>query len=283
MRGPIVSLAFASLLQMCGLEPATPPPVGAAPPAPPTATALAMNATHGGSVLLVEDQWVEVVPKSDGAIEAYLLGPNATPATAVTTNLAVKVNGDDGREHDVVMAWSPTTSRYEGRLVEARPAPGPVEVTVITPGRPPRRARAPQVIIVAAAPPPPSVVVLQPRPVSPGVVVTAQPPPPGVVVVAPPAPHPHGVVVLAPAPPSPVVVVEGRGHPGRGHARGHDRGAVVVAPRPGVVVVAPTPHPRGVVVAPAPHHPPGVVVVGPGGPGRGHGGGHGGGHGRGRH
>jgi len=218
-----------------------------------------------------------LVPKSDGAIEAYLLGPSATPATAVTTSLAVKVNGDDGREHDVVMAWSPTTSRYEGRLIEARPAPGPVEVTVITPGRPPRRARAPQVIVVAAGPPSPGVVVVQPRAMAPGVIVTAQPPSPGVVVVAPPPPHPHGVVVLAPQAPG-VVVVDG--HPGRGHARGHRRGAVVVAPQPGVVVVAPS-HPRGVVVAPHP----GVVVVSPGGDrhgGRGHGGGHGGGHGRGR-
>lgn len=282
MRGPLVTLALASLLRVCGSEPEAPPPVGAAPPAP-AASALAMNAMHGGSVILVEDQWVEVVPKADGAIEAYLLGPSASPAVAASTNLAVKVSGDDGREHDVVMAWSPATSRYEGRLVEARPAPGPVEVTVIAPGRPPRRARAPRVVVVTAPPPSPTIVV-QPRPVAPGVVVVAPAPAPGVVVVAPPAPQPHGVVVLPPAPPGPaVVVVEGRDHPGRGHAHGHDRrGTVVVGPAPhhppGVVVVAPSPHPRGVVVVPAPHHPPGVVVR----PGRGHGG-HGGHGGRGRH
>lgn len=263
------ALAIALLARACGGEPDPAPPSAAAPP-PPAATALAMNAMHGGSVLLVEDQYVEVVPKTDGTIEAYVLGPSA-PSAVVTapSNMTVKITGDDGAQHDVPLVWSPTSSRFEGRLVEARPAPGPVEVVVIAPGRPPRRARAPQVIVVAApppavvvaAPPPPAVVVAPPRPT----VVVAQPAPP-TVVVAPPAPP--GVVVVPPAPGVVVVERDDHHHRDRGRHRGHDRhdGVVVVGPSHPTVVVAP-PRPGVVVVGPRP----GAVVIGPGRGGGGHG------------
>jgi len=67
-----VTLAIALLVRACGGEPDPTPPSAAAPPPPPAATALAMNALHGGSVLLVEDQYVAVVPKSYGTIEAHV-------------------------------------------------------------------------------------------------------------------------------------------------------------------------------------------------------------------
>jgi hypothetical protein len=256
MKTLMVALALALLARACGGEADPVSPTAAAPPAAPTAT-LAVNAVHGGSVILVEDQYIEVVPKSDGAIEAYVLAP-AVPTAApplTPSNVSVKITGDDAAEHDVALVWSPATARFEGRLVDARPVPGPIEVTLIAPGRPPRRARAPQVIVVTAAPPPASaapVVVVQPH-VAP-VVVT----PPAPTVVVTPTARP-GVVVVAPPAPGVIVVDD---HPGRGHGRRH--GAVVVgAPAPPAVIVAPS-RPRGVVVAPGP----GPVVITPG---RGHG------------
>lgn len=280
MKTLLVALALAALVRACGGEPDPVAPVAAAPPAP--AAAFAVNAIHGGSVILVEDQYVEVVPKSDGVIEAYVLTPPPAPGAVVVaqpapSNVSVKIQGDDGAEHDVALTWSPATARFEGRLVEARPAPGPIEVTVIAPGRPPRRARAPQVIVVAA--PPPAVVVEHRAPVvvapAPPVVVV-EPPRPAVVVVEPPRP---GVVVVAPQAPG-VVVVDDHPGRGRGHAYGRRRGGTVVigAPAPPAVIVAPG-HPRAVVVGPG--H--GSVVVAPGRGHGGHGHGHGGGRGHGRH
>jgi hypothetical protein len=264
MRTALVAFAMVSLVRACGLGPEEGPPVAAAPPAVPppvaaqgAAPSFAMNAMHGGSVLFVEDQWVEVVPKEDGTIEAYVLDTNgAPPAAPAMTNVAVKVQGDDGAQHDVVLPWNPTTSRFEGRLVEARPAPGPVEVTVGVAGRPPRRARSPRVVVVPAAPQ--TVVV---RPSAPPAVVVVPPAPPGVVVV-PPAP-PRPVIVVEPQRGPDVVVVEGRHD--RGRHRGHHRGdVVVVAPDPRPTVVVAPPRPGAVVVSPGR---PGAVVVSPRGPG----------------
>lgn len=215
-------------------------------------TSFAMNATHGGSVLFLNNGWAEVVPKSDGSIEAYVVDTAGAPlATPMTTSVSVKVRGDDGAQHTVVLPWNPVSSRFEGRLVEARPAPGPMEVVVVSPGQPRWHAAAPTVVIVAAPPPP----------------IGAAP----VVVVE----HERPRVEVQVRGPS--VVIEGPHH-GHGH-HDHDdddhhgddhHGVVVVGPRGPSFVIAP---PR-----------PGVVVIQPGGHGhaRGHGG-HGRGHGRGHH
>lgn len=293
MRTTLVAFAMVSLVRTCGIGPEEAPPVSAPTAAAPPATTFALNATHGGSIIQVEDQWVEVVPKSDGSVEAYVVESNGAPVAApASTTLTVKVTGDDGGQHDVVLPWNGTSGRFEGRLEGARPVPGPIEVTVVAPGRPPRRARSP---IVVVAPAPPTAVVVEParpavvvQPAAPPAVVVQPPTPPGVVVVAPEPPRPSVVV----EPPRPgVVVVEGRHDRGRhrGHGRRGRGDVVVVAPDPRPTVVVAPPHPGAVVVAPprpgavvvSPGRP-GAVVVTPGHPGRGRGGGHGGGRGRGR-
>jgi hypothetical protein len=269
MRTTLVAFAMVSLVRACGVGPEEATPVSVSATAAPPAATFALDATHGGSVLQVEDQWVEVVPKSDGAIEAYVVESNgAALATPMTTTLTVKVTGDDGEQHDVVLPWNGASGRFEGRLERARPVPGPIEVVVVAPGRPPRRARSP-IVVVAPAPPTAVVTHAAPQPV-----VVQPPQPPGVVVVAPQPPQP---VVVEPPRPGVVIVEERRGRR-RGHGRGRGRGEVIVAPdprptvvvappRPGVVVVAP-PRPGAVVVSPGR---PGAVVVSPGrgGPGRG--------------
>lgn len=260
IKAPAIAFVALSLIRACGGDAEATVEV-------PQAPTFALTASHGGSVLFADNGWVEVVPKSDGAIEAYVVDVAGAPLPApMTATVSVKVHGDDGATHDVVLPWNPISARFEGRLVEARPAPGPVEVAVMLPGRPQWRASAPAVVVVAAPLPPvaaPSVVVVEsPRPRA---VIEA--PQPTVVVEA---PRPT-VVIEAPRP---TVVVEGR-H--RGRHDHHDHGVVVVAPHPPSFVIAP-PHPGVIVVQPGGHH-------GHGHPGRGHGRGHGGGRGRrhGRH
>ena len=237
IKASVLAVMTLSLLRACGGD--TEPSVEA-----PTQAAFAMNATHGGSVLFLNNGWAEVVPKSDGSIEAYVVDTVGAPMPApMTATVSVKVHGDDGAQHTVVLPWNPASSRYEGRLEEARPVPGPMEVTVVAPGRPRWFAVAPTVVIIDAplrpVGAPPVVVVERPRPQ-----VDIQVTGPSVVIEA---TDEHG---------------HGRGH-GHGHGHhGHEE-------RGGVIVVGP--HVPG----------PGVIVLQPGGHGPGHGGGHG--HGRGHH
>lgn len=252
------------LLWMCEAEP---------PPMPP--------AEHGGVVVSVGAQPLELVAHADGQIAAYPIG--ASTARGVETAVIVHVPGTDGVVHDATLAWDEPSAKFVGTIPVA-PAVGPIEVDAVVAGAP-VHASAPVFVVLAPAAPvvvgtaPATVEVVAPRgphhveiaaPSRPTVVV--EPPRPGVVVVEPPRPglvvveppRPPGVVVLAPEPPRPLVVAP---------------------PRPGVVVVGP--------------RPPGVVVVGGGHVeephghwdhgrhgGRGpeyHVGGGGGGHGHGRH
>jgi len=251
IKTPAIAFVALALIRACGED--TEPTVEA-----PQASAFALSASHGGSVLFVENGWVEVVPKSDGVIEAYVVDTAGAPLAApMTASVSVKVNGDDGATHDVVLPWNPVSARFEGRLVDARPAPGPVEVVIMRPGQPQWRAVAPTVIIVAAPMPP----------VSAAPVVIVERPRAEVQVRGP------NVVIEAPRVSGPTIVIEERrGRRGRrGRRDHHEHGVVVVAPHPPSFVIAP-PHP-------------GVIVIQPGGrghPGRGHGGGRGGGRGRGR-
>lgn len=192
----------------------------------PTQTAFAMNASHGGSVVFLNNGWAEVVPKSDGAIEAYVVDTAGAPlATPMTATVSVKVDGDDGGQHTVVLPWNPVSARYEGRLMDARPVAGPIEVTVVAPGRPRWQATAPSVVIVAAP--------LAPAGSPPVVVVESEREREREQMQI-------GVRV------GPDVIFDGHeahGHHGRGHhGHGDHHGVIVVGPHGPGVVIAP-PHP----------------------------------------
>lgn len=226
--------------------------VDIAPIGEPTSTAVIAAAAppeplHGGTVLLAGEQPIEIVADEEGTFDAYYLGePPEAPQDA---RITIRVPDADGQTRPVLLTWNPGEARYTGRLRGARPAPGPIELTLVLGGET-LRASAPTFVFVAptaAAP------VLVEPPSAPRAVVEAPapPPPPSVVVEAPSRP---GVVVHAPEPPRPSVVV---------HAPSPPRPNVVVhappPPRPRVVVEAPAP-PRVVVRPPAPPPPPRVVV-----------------------
>lgn len=244
MRSLALGIALA-LLQLCGSEPE------AAVPAPsPSAAApssFTLSASHGGTVVQVEDHWVEVVTKDSGEVEAYVVDAQGAPAPSAETTVVVEVPGVDQHPHPATLVWDADQARYRGRI-EVTPAPGPAEVRLVVRGRP-RHARAHRLIVVEA--PRHERVVVAPRP--------------GAVVVHPPTPS---VVVVRP---TPTVVIEERGHPGRGHGRGRGR-VEVTHPGAEIRVGGPSIHVGG----------PSVHVEGPGvrverGRGRGRG------HGRGRH
>jgi hypothetical protein len=213
MRTLVVSLAFA-LLYMCGSEPPLP------------------AAEHGGLVVSVGAQPLELVTHADGAVEAYPLGEST--ARGPTTSVIVHVPGADSTVHPVVLGWDEPSGKFIGQAPVA-PVPGPISVDVVIAGAP-QHAEAPVFVVLApvapviAAPPPPATVHVEAH--APRVEVhgprveVVEPARPGIVVV-PPAP-PRPVVVVPPPPPGPVVVVPGIPPP------------VVYAPgppRPGVVVI----------------------------------------------
>jgi len=232
MRLLISLLALSPLaLQFCGAsdEPPPPPP----PPAASAATSTAAPATaaielpaasHGGTVLAVEDRPVEVVVATDGQVSAWLPGPPPPPNTTVS----VQVNTDSGPKL-TTLEWNAESAAFEGEVVGAVPAPGPMEVGLLYEGRV-RRGHANRVVVVA--PPPPrarvDVRVQAPRPPRANVDIRINGPRP------PPPPHVR-VDVRVPRPPTPHVGFEvgfGRRHGMRerhrerreGHRRRRRRG-----------------------------------------------------------
>lgn len=230
----------------------------------------ALVAHHGGVVVPFESHAVEVVARSDGEVEAWVVDGEAT---LVPSQTVVVVVPTATAPQEVTLAWDPATSSYKGRapepvvegaidvrltivgaapvtaraehIVIAAPAPtvvisAPPSVTVVAPERPRVEVSAPRARVEVSAPSP-TVVVSPPRP---GVVVVP-PSPPGIVIVP---PSPPGVVVV---PPRPGVVIEHDRGRHRGHGRGHDHhdhgGTVVVTPPrgPGVSVRGGGHHGRG--------------------------------------
>jgi len=233
----------------------------------------ALVAHHGGVVVPFESHAVEVIARSDGDVEAWVVDGEATPVPGQTVVVVVPTAS---APREVTLAWDPTTTSYKGRAPEPV-IEGGIDVRLTIVGAAEVTARVEHIIIAAPAPTvviaaPPSVTVVAPasrrvevsapRPrvevtaPSPTVVVVS-PPRPGVVIVP---PSPPGVVIMAPSPPG-VMVAPHRGvvvEHDRGRHRGHDR------------------HDRGRTVVVTPPH-----VVGPGVSVRG--GGHHGHGGRGRH
>lgn len=222
MRVLLMASISVAMLKICGAgdAPAAAPPTAEAP-----SGSFAMRAEHGGTVIRAEDHWVELVPKSDGTLEAYVADAAGEPVPVAGTVVNVQVRGTDQRPHAVSLRWNPDAYRFEGRLEGTTIAEGPTEVIVVVAGRP-RRATAPRLVIVEVPAPERAEVLVAPREPRRSTVIVEHPAPrPGVVVVAPPPPRPS-IVFVPPQPPGVVVHVDDddrhhrRGHHGRGHHRG---------------------------------------------------------------
>ena len=131
-------------LQFCGAsdEPPPPPSLAGAPAVTASAAITLPAASHGGTVLAVEDRPVEVVVASDGQVNAWLPGPPPPP----NTTLSVQVNTVAGPKM-TTLQWNATTAVFEGEVVGSAPAPGPIEVGLTFDGRL-RHGHANRVVVV---------------------------------------------------------------------------------------------------------------------------------------
>lgn len=223
MRIALTTFVCFAMLKLCGSEVET-VPVAVEPSAAAPTGAFTMAAEHGGTVLLAEDHWVEVVPKSDGSVEAYVSDTHGEPVPVVGTVVSVRIHGADGEQHAVPLGWNADTYRFEGRLEGTSVAEGPTEVIVIVGGHP-RRATAPRLVVVQLpALERPSVVVTRGgRRIERTVVAPAPPPPrPGMIVVAPPPPAHAGVVIVRPEPRVEIHLGDDDRHRGRRRYRHRD-------------------------------------------------------------
>ena len=124
-----------STMRVCGSDDPPPPPTTGAPQAASVEVAAEVELpapSHGGHVVVVEERPVEVVVQDDGEVHAWVLHPEPPPPGF---QMVVHVHGHDGGVHPVQMTWYAETGVWGGRLVEVRPAPGPVEVQVAISGR----------------------------------------------------------------------------------------------------------------------------------------------------
>ncbi len=113
------------------------------------AVASAPTPAHGGRVVVAGEYAAEIVPHADGAIHAYVEGPNVGRNTP--TAVQVEVQGTDGAPHPVILSYDPGERRYVGQLsADVTLAPGPMGFTVIADGRP-RRTRVRRVVAVGPA------------------------------------------------------------------------------------------------------------------------------------
>jgi hypothetical protein len=150
-----LSLLSLGSLRVCGAETDAAPPTVAASAtvtaSPPTTIPVMASppGRRGGTVIVAGTHQVEVVPKADGEIVAYVAGPGGSVPAPSQVNLTVTVQGVDAQAHPVVLAWNAQDLRYEGRLVGVAPAPGPAQVTLVVAGAP-AVATAPMIVIVPA-------------------------------------------------------------------------------------------------------------------------------------
>ena len=178
-------------------------------------------AEHGGVVVTVGSQPLEVVAHADGQLAAYPIATST--ARGPETTVVVHVPGADGTVHTTLLVWSEPTASFVG-VMPVAPRMGPIEIDAIVAGAP-LHATAP--VFVVLAPTLPVVVGAVPGTVDVrehgrGRVEIVQPARPDVIVQA---PRP-GVFI---EPPRPLVVIEPPRPPG----------VFIEAPRPGVVVMEP--------------------------------------------
>lgn len=112
-------------------------------------------ARHGGRVVVIEEHAVEVVTRNDGQVRAYVMAMDGSPLPSSGLALAVGVRGDDGTDHQVALSRSGDQDFYLGSLVDVRPVPGPLAVTLWIGGTPHEARTTLEVVVAAPTPPPP--------------------------------------------------------------------------------------------------------------------------------
>jgi len=88
---------------------------------------------HGGAVVAVGPNAVEVSAKPDGEVEGYLT-TNGVLVTELQAgwDLNARVQGVDGQLHPVDLVWDAPTHRFHGRVEGGvHVAPGPIELTLV--------------------------------------------------------------------------------------------------------------------------------------------------------
>lgn len=134
-----VAILVALMLAGCGDEAASVPA-----PEPPATTATDQAiptpspdparpaSAHGGTVVTVGPHLLEILAQGDGLVVAYVHEGSAplSPGAHVT----VRLTGDDGGQHPVLLVWDPAEASYRGRLYRVAAIPGPIRVTVVDGG-----------------------------------------------------------------------------------------------------------------------------------------------------
>lgn len=140
----VLTLSFCSLLA-CGGGEEAPTPAAAAPNAPAATAAAAAPgalasasqalATLGGTVMAAGQKLVEVLPLADGSIRATLMDAQGALVVDPAATVTVQVQGNDGSQHPVALAWDAEAGVYTGSVgADVTIQPGPIEVVVASGG-----------------------------------------------------------------------------------------------------------------------------------------------------
>src|SRR5689334_21044 len=117
MRTQLVLAALASTARICGSEPApVPPPPMIAAPTIASLSAVPGPATHGGTVVVVEDAQLELVVKGSGEVVAYPVVVAGAAVVPPAANVEVQVPVTVGPPRRVRLAWNPAVASFEGRV-----------------------------------------------------------------------------------------------------------------------------------------------------------------------
>jgi len=170
----LLSLLGTSSLRVCGEDDAP-----EAMNAPPTSSAeaeaevaVAIEPAHGGVIVQVEEQPIELVIDQEGDVKAYPVGELELDLEApVVARIEAR-----GGPRQLELVWDPEAACFHGQL-EVRPRPGPIELGIMIEGRvrrgqlrrlrpirPRVRVVAPRAEVELEAPAPPEVHIEVPSP-----------------------------------------------------------------------------------------------------------------------
>ncbi len=157
--------------------------------------------SHGGTVVSVGPHLLEIVAQGDGLVVAYVHEGSA--ALSPGAHVTVRLTGDDGGQHPVLLVWDPAETSYRGRLYRVAAIPGPIRVTVVDGGA---THEGEATTVVVTSPPAPAAAARptggRPATAEPVPEATPEPEPSAPVAEPEPAPTPADP---DPAPTSPIV------------------------------------------------------------------------------
>lgn len=131
----ILALTSTTSLRVCGSDEAPPPPSASAPASVEAEVAVDVpEPQHGGSVVAVDDYYVEVLAVPSGEVHAWSLEVEGHPPPPPGAEMTVYMTASDGHRHPVELTWDSDVTVYRGHLVDVRPEPGPFLVQVSVDG-----------------------------------------------------------------------------------------------------------------------------------------------------